>query len=337
MAWIVFLMTENVPLAGEPALGPVGITAKQEELYRLLLRGGALSAAEAARLTGTGAREVRSLMAALEAEGLVSRTAERDPRYLAAAPDSAIEGLIARRRKELDELRPAIESLRNEFHAAATRRDPPELVEVVVGRRAVRHRSRQLLAAATAELLAVHKPPASLIDTPAIDGPDALHGVAVRVIYDRAALGEPGALASIERLAATGRESRLLPETPLAFVVADRALALVPLTPGDPQRDAALVLHPSALLDAILSWFERLWSEALPLRTAGIQTASALSASERTLLILLMGGLKDQAIARQLGMSYRTVQRRVADLMARIGANTRFQAGFLAAHRGLID
>jgi DNA-binding NarL/FixJ family response regulator len=50
----------------------------------------------------------------------------------------------------------------------------------------------------------------------------------------------------------------------------------------------------------------------------------------------LMLGSKDEAMARQLGVSLRTVRRRVADLMTELGATTRFQAGMEAVRRGLV-
>jgi DNA-binding NarL/FixJ family response regulator len=51
------------------------------------------------------------------------------------------------------------------------------------------------------------------------------------------------------------------------------------------------------------------------------------------LMALLSAGLKDDAIARQLHVSSRTVGRRVADLMADLGARTRFQAGLFVQRR----
>jgi DNA-binding NarL/FixJ family response regulator len=51
------------------------------------------------------------------------------------------------------------------------------------------------------------------------------------------------------------------------------------------------------------------------------------------LLGLLVAGLKDETIARQLGVSLRTVQRRIAALMHELGARTRFQAGVAARDR----
>ncbi|MCW2892937.1 MAG: hypothetical protein JWO75_2426 [Actinomycetia bacterium] len=54
----------------------------------------------------------------------------------------------------------------------------------------------------------------------------------------------------------------------------------------------------------------------------------------RGLLTLLAVGLTDAAIARNLGWSVRTTQRRIQRLMQVLGASTRFQASLAAARRG---
>ena len=56
---------------------------------------------------------------------------------------------------------------------------------------------------------------------------------------------------------------------------------------------------------------------------------------ERAFLVRqLASGAKDEQIARTLGLSLRTVRRRVADLMIQLGVDTRFQAGAEAVRRG---
>ncbi len=54
------------------------------------------------------------------------------------------------------------------------------------------------------------------------------------------------------------------------------------------------------------------------------------------LLQQLAAGAQDEQIARRLGVSLRTVRRRVADVMSELGAESRFQAGVEAAKRGWI-
>jgi len=57
---------------------------------------------------------------------------------------------------------------------------------------------------------------------------------------------------------------------------------------------------------------------------------------QRLLLGQLAGGAKDEQIARALGLSVRTVRRRVAELLEELGADSRFQAGVEAVRRGWI-
>lgn len=56
----------------------------------------------------------------------------------------------------------------------------------------------------------------------------------------------------------------------------------------------------------------------------------------RDVLRLLDAGLKDEAIARQLGVSLRTVQRLVRLASEQLDVGSRFQLGAEAARRGLI-
>jgi DNA-binding NarL/FixJ family response regulator len=48
----------------------------------------------------------------------------------------------------------------------------------------------------------------------------------------------------------------------------------------------------------------------------------------------LLAGLTDHAVANQLGLSMRSVQRRIRVLMDLVTAETRLQLGFHAARRG---
>ena len=62
--------------------------------------------------------------------------------------------------------------------------------------------------------------------------------------------------------------------------------------------------------------------------------SSAPPAEDAHLLALMAAGLKDEVVARQLGLSLRTVRRRIAHLMDELDADTRFQAGLEASRRG---
>jgi DNA-binding NarL/FixJ family response regulator len=134
----------------------------------------------------------------------------------------------------------------------------------------------------------------------------------------------------------------LLAEGLVVYLVDDRFALLLRHQSGeaDAAAGAALVVHPSGLLEVLNRLFEGLWQRAPPLRlpTAGAQPASRLHCPPRDderLIALLLSGLTDEAIARRLGIGYRTAERRIAELMGRLGAHTRFQAGVQAAFRHL--
>ena len=82
--------------------------------------------------------------------------------------------------------------------------------------------------------------------------------------------------------------------------------------------------------------FEHVWDRAVAIHGDGELPVldAGPSAADAALLPLLAAGLTDGAIARQLGTHPRTVQRRVRDLLDKLGAATRFQAGLQAARRG---
>jgi DNA-binding NarL/FixJ family response regulator len=58
------------------------------------------------------------------------------------------------------------------------------------------------------------------------------------------------------------------------------------------------------------------------------------SAADSELLSLAVAGLTDEAMAHQLNVSRRTIERRLRKIMQCAGATSRVQLGLLAARRG---
>jgi DNA-binding NarL/FixJ family response regulator len=126
----------------------------------------------------------------------------------------------------------------------------------------------------------------------------------------------------------------------MKMILADERMAILPISSGNRVLDAAYVVHPCSLLEALATLFEAEWERAVPLRMdSARQDGSGTdrvgpAEDHRRLLGLLAVGLTDEAIARALGWSARTTQRRLQGLMRELGATTRFQAGMAARDRG---
>ncbi|GAA3236270.1 LuxR C-terminal-related transcriptional regulator [Dactylosporangium siamense] len=57
----------------------------------------------------------------------------------------------------------------------------------------------------------------------------------------------------------------------------------------------------------------------------------------QSVLSLLAAGLTDEAVARQLHLGVRTVQRRISAYSEELGATSRFQLGCLSVSAGLVS
>jgi len=313
-------------------LESVGVSSPDEEAYRALLTASGCGIPELAKLLDRDEREVTATVGRLEALGLLTTTSDQPVRLLPTRPDVAVDALVAVRRAELDRVRAEARVLLSELRAQEQHR-PENLVEVIVGQESIAARFAQLLGGTRAELLVLDRPPyASKTgeSEPRVRGLLS-DGVVVRGIYSPDSLDRPGAVDQVYRAADAGETSRVHPQLPMKLAVFDRRAALLPLDVNQ-LVDSALVVHPCALLDALIEMFTLLWDQAVPL--VPVVKTDPLDAR---LMTLLGAGLKDDAIARQLGLSSRTVGRRVAELMETLGARTRFQAGIHAQRRQLLD
>jgi len=70
---------------------------------------------------------------------------------------------------------------------------------------------------------------------------------------------------------------------------------------------------------------------------AGGDWYARLSPHHHELIRLLASGLTDEAMARKLGISERTVRRRVGDITSVLGTDSRFQAGVRISQLGWLE
>ena len=131
--------------------------------------------------------------------------------------------------------------------------------------------------------------------------------------------------------AAVGEEVRVLPELPTRMIVIGRSHAVLPEPLGYADSPRTMV-RQRGLVELAALLFEELWRRAAPV--AHQERADTRPDLRRFLLEQLASGAQDEQIARRLGVSLRTVRRRVAELMADLGAESRFQAGVEAVRRG---
>jgi len=224
------------------------------------------------------------------------------------------------------------------YRQGAVQREVPDVVDVVLGPEAVRQRLGQLQASAERRVDAFVLREVALIDGSENTEEDRAleRGVRYRVVVEASVLERPKFLEQAREVMPLGEEIRVLPSLPTRLFLADGVLALLPMySHGDRKVSGALLVHPSGLLDLVNAMFEEAWRASTRLvEDGGLESED--EAIDRDLLKLLLLGLTDAAAGAQLGISVRTVQRRVAELMERAGVTTRIQLGAEAARRDWI-
>lgn len=164
----------------------------------------------------------------------------------------------------------------------------------------------------------------------AVVGEAVRQGRASRAIYPYRAWSE--ARPTLELRASVGEQVRLLPELPTRMFIIGATHVVLPEPLGFADEPRSLVRQPG-LVQAMTLWFESLWERASPLPQSGPDRTERPELNDFVLRALAQGA-KDEEIARILGISLRTVRRRVAAIMTELGVDSRFQAGVEAVRRG---
>ncbi|HEY4569419.1 MAG TPA: helix-turn-helix domain-containing protein [Kribbella sp.] len=319
------------------------LDGREEQAYRLLVGLSAARTAELAEVAELPHHEAHEVLQRLQAKGLVAVQEAEEPVFRALPPDVALGTTLLRRQESLEADRKTVAALSEEFRASASRRDAHHLVEVIVGANTLRERLRDLQNAAREEILWFCRAnPLAMQGADNTEEYGALsRGVRYRAIYERALVETPGELDSIAEGVSWGEEARVLPTLPVRLAIVDRSTAICPLVRDDDMsigEPSAAIIGRGQLLDALLALFESHWEAATPVRLhsdAG-EEVDGLDDSERLLLSLLVAGVPDKSIANQLGISRRTVQRRLDRMMALAGVDTRTGLAFQAAKRDWI-
>lgn len=297
-----------------------------ERLYRALVDRPFVTVEDLATTLGTTPEETGALVEQAIAAGLARNTPDG---LLPSPPVVALGPLVSARREALRAAESTLAELGERFRATIGTGTAGDLVEAVEGQEALGWRFQQIQAGAEQEILALVSDH-TVADEDNEDTEDVARrrGVNYRVVMEQGVMARPGMFASAIR---PGYEIRVTDAVPTKLLIADRSTALIPL--NDPAEPSALFVRARGLVHALVVLFEQVWERSQPLHVPGDGTAG-LSAEDRSILSLMLTGLTDHSVAGQLGLSPRTVQRRVRELMDLSGTSTRFQLGWHATRSG---
>jgi sugar-specific transcriptional regulator TrmB/DNA-binding CsgD family transcriptional regulator len=322
-------------------LTELGFSDDEERVYRLLVGLRSAEPRDLADRAGLDAVAAEQVFAALTDKGLVAWSGARR-RLVAAPPHIAGEVLLLDRAKKLQRARAQFAQLAEEYRGAVRETAAEEVIEIIP-HGALAQRFEQLQRRARTEVVMVDAPPhfvpASQND---VEIERLAAGVSYRLLYARSVLELAGALEDVARYVRAGEQARVVDEAPLKVIIVDGEVAIAPALSSSDLTTASdcLLIHRSAVLDALVAFFELLWRQAVPYQhvfpsedpSAG--TATGLDPEQAQLLGLMLTGMTDDVIARQLGVGRRTVARRIRSLLDQAGVSSRIQLGWRSAHLG---
>jgi DNA-binding CsgD family transcriptional regulator len=327
----------------------LGLDAAAFAVYRQLLRAPGMRESELAPTLGLDHVRVSTAIGTLKRLALVRPCWDDADGLVPAHPRTGLAALLTEQetrlleqRRLVEEVRGSVDSLTAEYSRwqADASRGEVEFLEAAD----VAPQSLELAADATREVLAFRLverdgeafEAARAVDTTALD-----RGLTLRALWLTSIGNSPAARAHLHEVARGGGEVRTVPVLPARMDIFDGTAALLPADAVDFGRGAVL-LRGGSVLGALQHLFELMWSTAVPLegpvagRAPGEGAELDVSSTERAVLLLLSQGMTDEAVARKLGVSLRTVRRITAGLMKRLGTQSRFAAGVRVAELGLL-
>ncbi|MEV4808419.1 LuxR C-terminal-related transcriptional regulator [Micromonospora avicenniae] len=322
-------------------LASLGISQFTETVYRAMLSDHTWTVQHLAERLGASERQVRQALDQLADLSLLSEDGIGDG-VRVVQPTVGLRALLAKaesemleRQRQLVETRDAIAAIALEQERQTQRENATRLEGV----EAVRARIEELTRGARTECVSLNPRSAQTPDAKAASGrlneQMLSRGIQLRCIYQESYRNDPALVTYARWLTGLGGRLRTTSTIPLLAVVYDREVALLPLDPANTRLGAVEIRSPGVVA-AVLALFEQLWAGAVPFGESAPVDANGLDPQTRQLLELLAVGHTDDMASRKLGVSLRTVRRMAADLMDRLDARSRFQAGLEAGRRGWI-
>lgn len=324
------------------ALSFLGLSGLEVEVYARLLSVRAASAADLAEALGQDETSLVASVEGLIAKDLVLREGRDqvrsvDPRLsLARLVDHHEVELAERQRLTADARRAAQKLILRVEEAERTQRLG---LEEVHGRSLASERAATMVSMAQDEVLSMITllpSPEGQLQARPVDEALLERGVCTRMLVLAGQVrAAPEYRRWLEALEVEGTRTRIAATLPMRLIVVDRSVALVPIDPADPSSGVT-VLHHGALVALAVELFERVWAASEDLQERGPAEEEHYQPSplEREVLRLLGAGQKDEAVARRVGISLRSIRRLMSGLSDQLGSKSRFQMGVIASEQG---
>jgi len=338
-------MSDTSNTTGEQVLGALGLDNICVQVYLMMHSAPEADAAELAERLGIQAAEVTDAIDELSDLTLLRPGLSPTQKFRPVSIERAIHTLI-RQQSELLKIQSGslsmLQSAMKELmESRPTREDGfgHADIETLTGAEPVQSWMDRIMFRARESVWSAIPgrplPPELLDAARPLDEEVSQRGVPARSLYQNSVLSDRRNMEYARWLSSLGIEIRTTPVVPTRLVIVDRSLAAI--VQRQPQLPLEMfVVREPALVIPLIEFYEMSWAAAKPIDGPEPKddAEKAPTQQEVALLRLLASGSTDEAAAKKLGVSVRTVRRIMADLMDQLEASSRFEAGHKATQRG---
>ncbi|MFG3404328.1 LuxR C-terminal-related transcriptional regulator [Streptomyces sp. NPDC048142] len=260
-----------------------------------------------------------------------------DPRLLVpVAPDVALDELLQPLEEDIRRGRQRVQRTRSDFSSVqamyrAAVREARSSVARIDGEGVVMPTLEKAVRSCRSELATIQP----LGERNAFDLEDPRlvpRGVTHRTLYPHAAQTNAQLLRHIARVEEAGGYVRTVDQVIGRLLLCDRSSAYLVHSDGSPHAGAVEITHPG-IVAFLVCVFEDAWQRGTPVSAPVVRARESVIVDEveRAVMRLLVSGHTDDAIARRLGVSRRTVAGHVSRISQQLGSRSRAQLGYLIA------
>jgi HTH-type transcriptional regulator, sugar sensing transcriptional regulator len=256
-------------MATAAQLTRLGLTSYEAKAYLALLRRDSSTAAQAARLANVPRQRIYDVLASLVDKGLASTRPGQVAKYVAVAPELALERLVSDQREQLADLErqtaALIDELSPAYHAGQKQDNPLEYIEVLRDRRAINERFEELQVGIKREILVFTKPPYATPPQENVEGLEVTKAHEARSVYELSVFDDPETTEGVRRFVEAGEKARFVPNLPLKLVIIDESIVMFGMedpVAGSSELTIMVVEHPS-LAGILKIAFNTVWEQGL--------------------------------------------------------------------------
>lgn len=298
-------------------------------------------AATALRVTEADVKQAVDLLCDLR----LLRYSETYDSFRAMCPEAAqnelvipLQQAVNDKRRELAGIHQRLHALSGIFSTLRRSRQPDDKVVTLLDPQQASLHLADSLHYCTSEVLAMQLfdggprqnfPPYELAKTS--------NGVPTRLVFPHSARARATTRTRLRQMIDWGAQVRTTNNIFDNLVLVGNEVAFVAHQAADEDIPSVIAVYEPTIISLLHRLYEFAWQAGMDFVADTVSYGETLTDLNTGIINLMAQGLKDEVVARRIGVGSRTFRRHVSNIMDKLGASSRFQAGVAAARAGLVD